>query len=113
MGRLSPRDSLGVAQRSRAVIAGLLVAGVLSAGCVATIEPEAGANTTPQRPTATAAPNSGAGDTSRPSTQPGAESGTDSGPAPDVMRMPLVGGGDIDLAAYFDTPLLLWFWAPF
>ena len=25
----------------------------------------------------------------------------------------LVGGGDIDLAAYGDRPLLLWFWAPF
>lgn len=25
----------------------------------------------------------------------------------------LVGGGEIDLAAYGDRPLLLWFWAPF
>jgi hypothetical protein len=25
----------------------------------------------------------------------------------------LVGGGQLDLAAYMDKPLLLWFWAPF
>jgi hypothetical protein len=29
------------------------------------------------------------------------------------MPVNLVGGGQLDLAAYMDKPLLLWFWAPF
>jgi hypothetical protein len=34
---------------------------------------------------------------------------------PEILQVtaPVVGGGEIDLAAYGDRPLLLWFWAPF
>jgi hypothetical protein len=34
---------------------------------------------------------------------------------PEILQVsaPLVGGGELDLAAYGDRPLLLWFWAPF
>lgn len=106
MGRLSPRDPLRTAQRARVMIAGLLAAGVLSAGCVATIEPDAGAQPT----SGSVAPATSA----RPSTD-AAHAGSDAGSdtRAEVMRMPLVGGGEIDLAAYLDKPLLLWFWAPY
>jgi hypothetical protein len=35
--------------------------------------------------------------------------------APEILRFsaPVVGGGELDLAAYGDRPVLLWFWAPF
>jgi hypothetical protein len=72
------------------------------AGCVtSTTPPEAASPTTvissPISAALSGAPN---GDTS-------AEA------APTAIPVNLVGGGLLDLAAYTDKPLLLWFWAPF
>ena len=35
--------------------------------------------------------------------------------APEILQFssPVVGGGELDLAAFGDRPVLLWFWAPF
>ena len=54
------------------------------------------------------------------------DTGNDDGPAepeaedptaeaPEILRFssPVVGGGELDLAAFGDRPVLLWFWAPF
>lgn len=46
---------------------------------------------------------------------PADEAPAGTGAAPEILRFsaPLVGGGELDLAAFGDRPVLLWFWAPF
>jgi hypothetical protein len=74
-------------------------------GCVTTTDPS---------DAATAATSATAIPTAPAATAPG---GTSNGAAPDsapeAIPVNLVGGGLLDLAAYTDKPLLLWFWAPF
>jgi hypothetical protein len=98
------------ATRSRAYT--LAVAFAVSVGlglgttaCVTSTEPDAGAGTTV---TTTASASSAPGVTGGPG-----QSGDTSVPPSEAMPVNLVGGGILDLAAYTDKPLLLWFWAPF
>ncbi|TVR22199.1 MAG: hypothetical protein EA389_13855 [Ilumatobacter sp.] len=46
---------------------------------------------------------------------PTAETPGPTAEAPEILRFssPVVGGGELDLAAFGDRPVLLWFWAPF
>jgi hypothetical protein len=75
-------------------------------GCVSTTAPTDAATAATTGPVVTTTPANGASAGS-------AESQNAPGSAPEAMPVKLVGGGLLDLAAYTDKPLLLWFWAPF
>ena len=64
-------------------------------------------------PTAETAPTSAVRTVSSASTVPAIGSATAA--VPDALRFtaPLVGGGEIDAAAYAGQPVLFWFWAPY
>jgi hypothetical protein len=69
-------------------------------------------------PPRTDAEDPGSADTIAPSPAPPTEPPVGQAAAPDAPEIlqvtaPVVGGGELDLAAYGDRPLLLWFWAPF
>jgi hypothetical protein len=75
--------------------------GFAATACTTSIESDAGASVTTAVGVATTIPFV---------TNP---SGDTSAPPSEAMPVNLVGGGMLDLAAYSDRPLLLWFWAPF
>lgn len=106
MGLAVHGDSRQRTRRARRALTAVLALGVLTTGCVASIEPDAGAP-----PAASAAPTTAPRAGTNPSGT--AASGPEADTNATVMRMPLVGGGEIDFAAYLNQPLLLWFWAPF
>jgi hypothetical protein len=75
-------------------------------GCVTSTDPTDAASAATAGSAVTSAPA-----TPAPSGQTGTEATGDA--APEAIPVNLVGGGLLDLAAYSDKPLLLWFWAPF
>lgn len=71
--------------------------GLAAAGCLTTTEPDAQGVASSITPSTNVVPS-----------DLGGLSAT-----AEAMPVNLVGGGQLDLAAYMDKPLLLWFWAPF
>lgn len=94
--------------RVRAVAASLVV--LLVAACGSGDE---GTTTVPApAPTAVADPTTGP---TEPSTLPTLREPDATGaPVPEVLDVvaPVVGGGELDLAAFAGQPVALWFWAP-
>jgi hypothetical protein len=74
-------------------------------GCVTTTDPADGASGTSISEMTSAPINTAPGAATSGTTAPDASS--------DAIPVNLIGGGLLDLAAYRDKPLLLWFWAPF
>jgi hypothetical protein len=83
-----------------------LTLGLTVSGCVTTTEPTDAATAATTSPVGATAPASAAPADS-------AESHNAPQSIPEARPVNLVGGGLLDLAAYTDKPLLLWFWAPF